>query len=351
MSTQLKVLLVLGLLQFPIAIIQRFIVYRNTATGDVISGTLGVSSVLSILLVCTIIVLLAFYLRKSMSAKQLLFLSVLLFIPTTINETKGTVILLPLGLLTVLLFMAKDRESRKKILAVVGVIAILGVIFVSIYDAFFYKEQRGGGILEFFSSDNVEHYLYRGAEFDPDLLKPRDSSGDMMESTMERAPPTRIDRALAPVIMLSSDPMKLFFGLGIGNASQFRFGKMGGDYAHLSYLMGSENSMISLILWEIGIGGLLLYLAFFYMVFSDARKLGNFSRISGNLAAGWVGVVTIMVISLPYKNIMQFNVVGYLFMYFSGYVASEWFLQSRKLSKRFEERQHVRLAVREKTDA
>ena len=37
---------------------------------------------------------------------------------------------------------------------------------------------------------------------------------------------------------------------------------------------------------------------------------------------GWIGILAIIIVALPYKNIFGFNVIGFLFFYFSGLIAA-----------------------------
>jgi len=108
LRTQLGTLLIIALAQVPLAIEQRVQTTRASAgfniSGDYTYGTMMVSSIMSIFLICVICVVTAYFLKGRLSKWQFLLLVLLLFLPTTINETKGTLLLLPLGLGTVFLF-------------------------------------------------------------------------------------------------------------------------------------------------------------------------------------------------------------------------------------------------------
>ncbi len=67
----------------------------------------------------------------------------------------------------------------------------------------------------------------------------------------------------------------------------------------------------------------MLYLGFFYLVLSDARYLHKQETMSSEFALGGTAVVIFMTMSLVYTNILILNELGYLFWYFSGYVAAE----------------------------
>jgi hypothetical protein len=69
--------------------------------------------------------------------------------------------------------------------------------------------------------------------------------------------------------------------------------------------------------------GVALALVWLLMIFKDARALSRNNDLSGTFALGWAGVAIVMIFAMPYKNIILFNVLGYLFWYFSGYIAAE----------------------------
>jgi hypothetical protein len=48
----LKFLLVCGLAQCPVAVFQRFVHFRSFASGDLVTGTLLISSILSLYQIC-----------------------------------------------------------------------------------------------------------------------------------------------------------------------------------------------------------------------------------------------------------------------------------------------------------
>jgi len=324
-ATQIKILLLFALAQIPVALFQKFIQFRGIYTGDVVRGTLDTSSAVSIFLVSAIVIILGFYLKNRISAKHFIILALLLFLPTTINETKGVVILFPFAIFTVILFSAKDRHAKKRIVNVMAVTVLFGFIFSVVYSAFFITDERAKtGVFEFFSDpDKVMSYLYREEEFSLDLLKPK-KGGQVIATSHEKSHEyySRLNVMIAPISLLSNDPTKLLFGLGIGNVSPTKRSVIQGDYVHLSKVLGAAETVVSIIIWETGVIGLILLLVFCYMLFSDARRLSSYDTYNGALALGWLGVVMIFVLSFPYKNVLVFKAIGVLFWYLSGYIAS-----------------------------
>ena len=129
--SQLLLLLVLCLPQLPIAISQRMATANQGGyTGDDTTGMLSNSGFLSIFLVCAACVLTAAFLRKRIRPAMFFPLFLLVLLPTTINETKATVILLPAGLLvTFMAFTAKGARLKNFVVAT-SILVMFGVIFV-----------------------------------------------------------------------------------------------------------------------------------------------------------------------------------------------------------------------------
>ena len=297
---QLKFLLFLAVLQFPVVLYQKFVQFSGRGTGDVITGTVGESGVLSIVLICTIAVLLSFYLRKQVTTKVFLVLLFLLFIPTTLNETKVTVVLLPIALIVPLLFLRKKEGRFKQVVQIIVISSLLFAIFIPVYDTL--KGPRAAyGIVEFFSS---EKYLMRYI----------DAGGDK---------PARVDSLLMPFRVLSDDAIKFIMGLGIGNVSISSLKGFEGEYSYYYTAHGGGQTTVSYLMWELGIVGVLLSLLLFCLIFRDASYLRARGDIVGIIATGWIGVLAVLTITLFYKNIIVFSILSYLFWYLSGYLAAK----------------------------
>jgi hypothetical protein len=162
---QLKFLLVLSMIQCPVTIYQRFIKYAGVGTGDVVGGTLGVhtSGVLSVYLACTISLVIAFYLKGRIKRSMMLILIGLLFLPTTLNETKVSLLLIPFALISPALFLRGQMNTIKRILPVMAICMILMVVFVKVYDHLRVSCGKAtiGKYLERGGAKAKEH-LYRG---------------------------------------------------------------------------------------------------------------------------------------------------------------------------------------------
>ena len=311
---QLKLLLALVLLQSPLAIYQRFIQFADRMhTGDVVTGTVGTSSILTIILTCSVAVIMAFYLKKRLATTTFILLAAALIIPTTINETKSSLVFLPLALLSPIFFNSNSEFRARKALFAASFCAITIIGFLTIYDDLV-KHRKEETLIEFVTAeDRVKGYLYKGVNTGEEFLHIG-----------------KIDSFVLPVQILAEDPIKLAVGLGIGNVSKSFLRGFSGEYAKQYGRFGVGMTAIGDLIWETGIVGVLLYLIFFYMIFSDSRYLSKRDGAEGPFCIGWSVVMVIMTISLFYKSIFVFNTVGYLFWFFSGYIAAMHYRIARK---------------------
>lgn len=329
---QLKFLLALALIQFPVVIYQYFIFddpLHTIQDPDLVSGTLQVGSILSIYLVSAISILLGFYIKQKIRPLHFFVLILLLFIPTTINETKGTLILLPISMIVIILTARVLRENAKQLLPILAILPILFGAFLLVYNTYFAQgATRDRGLVAFFTDPErgIKHYLYSGDAETLDsasiLRRGKTVVGERTDRDVGEGRIRRIDAAILPFRVLSTQPSKLLLGLGIGNVSESAIGRFSGEYQDIQ-AMNATQIELAIMVWEIGIIGLLIFLLFFYFIYKDAKNLSRKNTLAGIVATGWTGIVVILVLSMPYKNIMAFNVIGFLFWYFSGYVVAK----------------------------
>ena len=307
--TQLRLLLGIALLQLPISIYQRYMVFaagRNS--GDTVVGTLLISSVMSIFLISCICVAAGLVLRGRISKVVFFTLFVLLVIPTTINETKGTLFLLPIGLLTALVVGSPPKKRMKVGISALMLLAVFGLLFVPIYDYFSVRNNPYPYTVEsFFSSKKmVGHYLDPGTD-----LGSRKGAG-------------RIDSLVVPLQTLSADPVQLTLGVGIGNGSGSALGNVyAGAYYELLGRFTQQSSAAAFIV-EIGVLGMTLVLLLYWLIFRDAYFVATQdSSIIGAVALGWIGTTAVFAVATFYKTIHYFDSLSYLFWYFSGLVVAQ----------------------------
>lgn len=299
---QLKFILVLLLLQLPMVILQRLVIFRGYH-ADFISGTLGVSSHLSVFLICSIAVVFAFHLRGEIDLKRFLLLMFWLFLPATLNETKSTLILFPLALILPAFFLPRIWASGKiRNLVTVGVVVVLlGTTF-----AVLFQQIEGYSVLATYEEEmEGQGYLYTG------------SQGGIGEKKIGRG-----DAILLALKDLSKDGAGLFFGLGPGNVVPIGNRAFLGDYVASKLRYRAEMITVTHQMWELGLIGVAIYLTFLFFLFRDALFLTKSSDLFGILGLGFTAVVTIVFLSVIYKNIIYFNALYALFWYFSGVIAA-----------------------------
>jgi hypothetical protein len=305
-QVQLYLLLGIAIVQLPLAIHQRLETRAmGEYTGDWTSGTLLISSVMSTYLICCVCVLAAFYLRKRLNVGVFLLLTLLLLAPTTVNETKGSLVLLPVGLIVVFFVGSQAGARAKNIVVAIGTLVIFAALFVPIYDHFIADKRPGASLTEFLDPDRMEHYLLKDAEVG------------------EREEARRGDGVIVPVRSLSDDPVELVFGLGIGNVSHSQLGeKFTGRYYEI-YSPFLLHQFAKFVL-ELGFMGTALVLVLYWLVFRDSGVVAQKSKdAKGILALGWTGVTVIMTIGILYKEYAAFNSISFLFWFYAGLIAAE----------------------------
>jgi hypothetical protein len=296
-----QLLLIAGicLVQFPIAWNQQ---QMPGVTGDSVSGTLGISSFMSVFLCCTAAVAMSLYLKSKISLAMLIFFLALTLPATMINETKGTMFLLPVALLAPVIFLGKTPGTKKMKQTALTLVLIGGFFaaFIPIYD---YYARWNYGILDFFQMEGrVEGYLVKNSD-------------------LGSAETGKIDSLFLPFKAARHDPTQLVFGLGIANVSPSSLGHgFEGEYfGKYGLLMGPTTA---LFLWEIGLIGTTLAFLILYLIFRDARVARKAEGMTGAIALGWIAVIGIMFIAWFYKKTVGSDALGYLFWFYSGVIAA-----------------------------
>lgn len=323
---QLRALMFIAILQLPIALFQRYqTTTRGHVTGDYITGTLLNSGIVSIFLICCLAMASAFYVRKLMTGKQFLLLFFIFLIPTTINETKITLLLLPVGLLVAFVAAAETGKALRHLVVASLVLVVAGSIFIPVYDSLIERRQYGLSVGEFFGDRrNVERYLVTGKGVGARQVG-------------------RVDGLVVPTQQIAKDPVTLAFGYGIGNASESALGEsFTGQYGRL-YAPFLSTTYSRFIL-EIGVLGVAIMVLLYFLVWSDARVVARVGEgVVGAFGAGWVAVTVVIFLATAYAKLDVFASLGFLYAYFSGFVMS---LRMRFETERASEQQLLRKEAR-----
>lgn len=301
---QLKFLLVIAVVQLPLSVYQRLIEFQF-ASGDYIAGTLGTAPMMTLFLVSTISVLIGFYLKGKLSFRLFIALILIAFLPTSINETKATFILLPVAALVPMIFGLSKDKRVKVIFTLIPAFVLLIFGYLFLYQTFY-----GGraDVISFYTSDKLSNYMYK----DSDAATIEGNEGDA----------GRIDSIILAYEANSDNLFKLVWGVGIGNAAKSFSKKFEGEYSSEYLRLGGKMTGLSHFIWEIGILGLVYVLWFLCLVFIDALKLSKQEGFTGSFALGWMGVILIAVLTLPYQNIISKDALVYTFLYFTGIITS-----------------------------
>ncbi|MCP5328986.1 MAG: hypothetical protein R3E75_11935 [Steroidobacteraceae bacterium] len=301
-------LVLLALLQIPLAISQRWtLVDEGRFTGDYVYGTLMISGVMTVFLIAVICVLAAFTFRNRLRVWQFVVLSLAFMLAIAVNETKVTLLLLPIGLLVTVWHASVPAKRARHLGISLAVLTLLGAVFIPIYDHYSKLNNPYGQTLgEFFTEEGaLERYLRTDAGIGSDK-----EAG-------------RVDAIVEPLNALSKDPIHLVLGLGIGNASNSNIGvNFRGEYFGV-YGRYTITSTVATLILETGLLGLAIVVLFNAMLFRDAQVVARSGNTpEADFAAGWVGVIAVMTLGLGYLTLHVFDSLSYLYMYFSGLIAA-----------------------------
>lgn len=306
----LSILLLMAIIQLPFTIWQ-YVTYFGASgvgrTGDVMMGTLGGSSQMSVYLLSVLAILTSFYLKKLISLKLFVVLASIVVTPTLLNETTGTLFVLPVALGMPFLVLGLNAEQLKRLLPVTLVLFAFLVTFIVSYNAQF---SRWGpdGILGLVFSDTAVEYVYRDSD--------EDSQGGSHRTI------GRLDAILLPFAVLD-DPVQALIGVGIGNASTTFNEILRGEYQELADSYGADITTISAFVWELGMVGLLMSSLLVYLVFRDAKFLAR--NDNSQIGALGAGVASVSVMLLPISmwiNIVDHAANSYLMWFLFGLIGA-----------------------------
>lgn len=329
LNNLVRFVLVLCFVQVPVALYQKLVQYKDVASGDVITGTLGFGSsgTLSILMLCSISIVVAFYARKRVNIVIAMLVGLILFIPTTLNETKITLVLLPVAMAFPMVFDLREGFKPMRLVAITGIVGVLFVGFSLVYDAL-YKDSFHG-VDEFFSKGSImERYLYGGLRRDEVTLNisGRDSQRNVIrDQTANEVTFDDLGGRFSQIEFtyktLSSQPEKLWFGLGLGSINQSNAKGFSGAFGKEISEVASGLS-ITFMMWQLGLGGVVIFYLFLlfitYDTFFFVRREGWLSDFS----LGWIVVMGIFILMTIYFTAFFKNSLMFLFAFFSGLVVS-----------------------------
>jgi len=308
---QLQVLLAICLVQVPIACYQRWVIYsQDRWSGDGVYGTMMESGILSLVLIGTVFVLTGMFLRKRLPLVPFVILFFTLLLPTTLNETKITVFVLPIGLLTTIVAASPPGKKLKIFLGGITLLAVFAAILIPVYDAMSANSPyKRGRTLEDFFSDQKTMAAYMATQ--------KQGAALGMKRDVRRG-----DALAVPLEYVARDPIQFTFGLGMGNATHSNLGEsFTGAYNGLfdKFLITS----VTIFILEIGLFGTALIFGLYWLIYADTLAVSKIdTSLTGALAAGWIGVAAIIPLATFYAPIHTYASMSFLFWYFSGLVAA-----------------------------
>jgi len=349
LKSQCKFVLLLCLVQLPVAVYQRFVSFADVSTGDVVTGTLGfgMSGHLSQLLLSVIAVIVAFYARNILASVLAAVLALLLFFPTTINETKLTLLFLPL-VLFVPLWRSVGRGIHKSQIVIV---AVLGLVFsagfVVLYD-YTQAKYNEPGILQIVGDTGYQsRYLFGSNKRQQNASSLRTPGQSLPVRVKEKAigkgDTPRYESVQLAVRLLADDIPTLWFGLGVGNTLNTSVKSFAGAYAKLLGDLSTAAPLVTVLLLQTGVGGLLAIWMLFLFILIDTYRLSDQDGFMGALACGWIAVAIGVIAGTAYNNLLYLDAYICLFAYFSGHIAAS--LQRARRSADFDPGARIATAV------
>jgi len=306
-------LFLLMAVQSPLAFYQKYFQFRDHwNTGDYVTGTVVTSGVLSVLMLCGIAALVVMYLRDKLRLIPFVLGVGFLLAPTTINETKITIILLPLVMLVPALFMPRGQRALRKLVPVLVTGGAAAMTFLAVYAYFAQFETGAMRIEDFFQNQKaLQNYLYNKAD------KKRFSDLG------------RFDTLVYAWRRVEQDPLVFGFGVGAGNASGTSVKQFQGRYSKYYKAYGVGYTQVGYWLWELGAAGVLAYLFLFFASFRDAVFLARSDSPLSAIGQTWATIVVVLVIALGYTSIFSIDVLLYPFWFYTGLCASKaWELRA-----------------------
>jgi len=319
---QLLLLLVIGLIQLPVAVIQRFVLYLGGVTGDVVTGTLGRGSagLLATLLCLQIAMLTAFYVKGRMRPALYFSLMFVLFVTTTIGENKAVVVFFPLALILPYVFSGAWKKQKAQVISISAGLVVALVVFAVMYNftnvsmVKHIEEGTGKGksISEFVDSKTLLNYL----------------APKYMGTTREK--PGRLDKIVFSLDAIAEDPVTFFVGFGVGSIANSPLGEsFSGEHATEGEQY-AKSVVVAAILLETGIIGLTMAIVLLWMVYRDASYLSRSANLVGAVALGWRVCIVLIGLAMLYVGLIGRESSYFLIAYFMGFVVAEHARERRR---------------------
>ncbi len=255
----LQFLLIAGITQLPILIVQRLLFYNKNP--DMLTGTFASYADLTFfVLFCIIVVLIWWEKKQKLIGIPLMLLLIIYILALALSNAKSAWLYLPaISLFTLRNFLRHFSKRSIVILSIMFIFTIGGAI---IYDSWYRERNNGLSAIEIITQrEKILNYLF-STEHDPGR-SPRDE-------------PLRRGEALSfNYNLIRGDLGNLIFGLGSGNLSESRVmpGHLIGST--LVTRTGTDSTTLVTVLGELGFMGILCVLWFLGRVFFENKNPPN----------------------------------------------------------------------------
>ena len=306
-------MLVIALIQPIFAILQHYFLMGAAFSGDRVGGTfggalgmVGGSAELSMFLVAQFLVVFALAKYRVIKLSSAIALAIWFMIPVLWTQAKAVVVLIPVGMVV----LYADRIKARPI-QFVGVMAIT-FITVGILTAVYFKTAGDYYHDKRFAPTTFEEFVDKSIAYN-----------------VEDKGNTELNRTTAIVFWwqengLVKHPLSFLFGNGLGSAKTSGLIK-GHLYAEPEYRYRNLGvTLLTRLLWEVGIVGTLIYIGIYVAIFGLAGKLviDNSIPVSHRaILSGYQASMTIIILSIPYqKGLINNQAFAAFAMFVVGYI-------------------------------
>ena len=255
----LKLLLAIALLQLPFALFERFVlvplrggVAAGAESTDIVAGTMGANmqggspnSIMVIFIIIAFVFVFSRWKAGLVKTTNMLILSVLLLFPLLLGETKVVIVLLPL--MGIVLLRKDILANPTKYIPILLVFFLLTVLLAYLY-VYVMLESDFTHAIEGMLRYNIEDVGY-GINI--------------------------LNRTTVMTFWWGlhgwHDPIPMLFGHGLGSSYGSAFD--GGHIAQMYVGYGIGLTTVATILWDLGLIGLMIYIAIYLLAWFQMSKL------------------------------------------------------------------------------
>ena len=235
----------------------------------------------------------------------------------SLNETKISLILIPLIFFSIIFFIPEAKRKMRYILLIFISVTILFSAYRFIYN-YYYASTTDRGIETYIlEPKKAIDYIY---------LRKYTNSGEL----------NRIPQILFAYKNISNNLKNFIFGVGAGNASDSFFTAGVGEYYRKYAPLAIDRNFIGYMLWECGLLGTLMYFLIGVTFFVKSFSMKTLPGIKGVMSVSFLGLSIILLISTVYLNTMRINIFGYLFWFLAGYLMNLFYYKNESTPEQYE---------------